>query len=225
MDEELNQIERLIRRVEVANDRNSYNSSNGIIITSATSGNLSSIQQQQQQFQPSRHVSWALNDGTNSQNLSNSPSPYLIHNDHLMMTPRADLMVELIQQYTDLIQTINKLTNKQIVIQLNYSVDDFPKEISERLEIISKYEKYRQALEVKDHMLWLALQDKQRCEDIVNDEKKLSLEYAEEINQWAELTQHLKVQCSELQQNYNNAIQENNKLINLLRENGIHYTR
>lgn len=187
MDEELNQIERLIRRVEVANDRNSYNSSNGIIITSATSGNLSSIQQQQQQqFQPSRHVSWALNDGTNSQNLSNSP--YLIHNDHLMMTPRADLMVELIQQYTDLIQTINKLTNKQIVIQLNYSVDDFPKEISERLEIISKYEKYRQALEVKDHMLWLALQDKQRCEDIVNDEKKLSLEYAEEINQWAELT-------------------------------------
>lgn len=141
------------------------------------------------------------------------------------MTPRADLMIELIQQYADLIQSINKLTNKQIVVQLDYNVNDFPKEISERLEIISKYEKYRQALEVKDHMLWLALQDREKFEEIVNDEKKLSLEYAEEINQWAELTQHLKVQCSELQQNYENVLRENNKLINILRENGIHYTR
>jgi hypothetical protein len=139
--------------------------------------------------------------------------------------PRADMMVELIQQYADLMNSIERLTNKQLMVQVEYPTDDFPKEISERLEIISRCDKYLYALSVKDHMLWLALNDKEKAEEAAHQEKALSLEYAEEMNQWAELASQLKMQLKEEQKQNETLRSENDKLINLLRSHGIHFTR
>jgi hypothetical protein len=139
--------------------------------------------------------------------------------------PRADMMVELIQQYGDLMNSIERLTNKQLMVQVEYPTDDFPKEISERLEMIARCDKYLYALSVKDHMLWLALNDKEKAEEAAQQEKALSLEYAEEMNQWAELANELKMQLKEEKKQNENLRGENDKLINLLRSHGIHFTR
>jgi GTP-sensing pleiotropic transcriptional regulator CodY len=143
----------------------------------------------------------------------------------LVTNPRADMMVELIQQYSDLMISIERTTNKQLLVQVDYPTDDFPKEISERLEMVSRCDKYLYALSVKDHMLWLALNDKEKAEEAAQQEKKLSFEYAEEMNQWAELASELKMQLKEERRQNEAMRDENNKLVNLLRAHGVHYTR
>lgn len=193
----MDQIERVIRRVEVANEKNISNSTGGIVLTSAAGG-ISN-----------RQVAWA--DGAGG--------------TEMVSNPRADMMVELIQQYGDLTASIERLTTKQLLVQVDYSTDDFPKEVSERLEIISRCDKYLYALSVKDHMLWLALNDKEKAEEIAEQEKKLSLEYAEEMNQWAELASELKMQLKEEKNENEKLREENQKLLNLLRSNGIHIAR
>lgn len=98
-------------------------------------------------------------------------------------------MVEIIQQYGELSATLDRLSTKQISVQTDFHTDDFPKETAERLEVISKCDKYMHAIAVKDQMLWVAMQEKKKAEDSLEQERKLSQEYAQEIAQWAEMSQ------------------------------------
>ena len=105
---------------------------------------------------------------------------------------------------------------------MDFPTDDFPKETAERLEVMSRCDKYSHALSVKDHMLWLALQDKEKCEELLTQEKQLSSEYANEVVNWADLCQNLKEELYYSQVDKDKLVAENERLQRILRENGIY---
>jgi hypothetical protein len=184
LEQELETIERVVRRVEYANDDGLYQSATGVLLTSAAPGHT-----------PVETV----------------------------RAPRAAAMVELIQQFGDLSNTIEQVANSRPSIQLDFSTDDFPNETAERLEIMSKCDKYVHALSVKDHMLWEALQEKQKTEDLLNEERKLSHEYATEVSQWADMAQKLSQQNISVKQEKDKIARRAAHLVEKLKENGIHY--
>lgn len=195
LEEELAGIERLVRRVEVANDKGQNYGSSGITITPASD------------LHPSRpyggHAAFGFAEAVN--------------------TPRADLMVDLIQQYTDLMANIDRLAAKQINVQVDFPTDDFPKEISDRLEILSRCDKYAHALSVKDHMLWLALKDKEKCEELLEQEKSLCKEYASEIAQWAETAQAIKNKLYESHDEMDKLRRENEQMKQMLGQQYVYF--
>jgi hypothetical protein len=187
LDEDLESIERLVRRVEVANGDSIMRGPSGVIVTSAAPmGQYSALEG--------------------------------------VPASRASLMVELIQQYGDLSSAIEKQSSKAIAVQVDFPTDDFPKETAERLEIISRCDKYSHALAVKDHILWTALKDKEKAEEALEAERKLSFEYAQELSQWAELSQNVQQQLRISKNENENLHQTNLYLINLLRENNIYFS-
>lgn len=207
IDEELNNIEKLVRRVEVANDKGRLHSQSGVTVTS------SSVPPENG-YSYSPHVSWkGIHNGTGGTKRNAFET---------VNVPRADLMVELIQQYSDLVHAIEAAATKHISVQVDFPTDDFPKETAERLEVISRCDKYSHALSVKDHMLWLALQDKERCEELLEQEKKLSSEYANEVVNWADLSQNLKEKLYDSEMENSRLQTENQRLMELLRQNGVY---
>lgn len=132
VEEELEAIERVVRRVEQANSDGLYHSATGVLLTSAAPGNT-----------PVETV----------------------------RAPRAASMVELIQQFADLSSAIERLSTKTVTVQVDFPCDDFPKETQERLQVLGRCDKYMHALSVKDHMLWAALQDKERAEELLSEER------------------------------------------------------
>lgn len=184
IEEELESIERVVRRVEQANEDGLYHSATGVLLTSAAPGDL-----------PVETI----------------------------RGPRAASMVELIQQFNDLSSHIERLSLKPITIQVDFPTDDFPKETSERLEIISRCDKYMHALNVKDHMLYVALQEKEKAEDLLSEERRLSHEYAQEIANWAEMSQALGQQIASLKYDKEIMERKNKQLINILREHNIYH--
>jgi hypothetical protein len=161
IEEDLEMIERIVRRVELANDDGLYNSATGVLLTSAVPGSV-----------PVETV----------------------------RGPRAASMVELIQQFADISSHIERLASKAITVQVDFPTDDFPRETAERLEIIARCDRYTHAISVKDHMLWSALQDKEKVEEQLSDERRLSHEYAQEIANWAEVAQDLSQQVVQMKQ-------------------------
>lgn len=138
-------------------------------------------------------------------------------------SPRAAEMVELIQQFPDLSRTIERLSSKALSVQTDFPIDDFPKETAERLEILSRCDKYMHAVTVKDHMLWTVLKEKERQEVLLEDEKKLSHEYAQEVSRWAEIAQSLTHQVLSLKQENERLERKNFDLSNILRDNNVFY--
>ena len=138
--------------------------------------------------------------------------------------PRAASMVELIQQFADLNSTIERLATKAVTIQVDFPTDDFPKETAERLEVLSRCDKYVHALSVKDHMLWSALQEKERLEEQLAEERRLSHEYAQEVASWAEMAQTLSQQVLALKQDRERIDRRNKDLIDTLRQHNIYYS-
>lgn len=184
IEEELESIERIVRRVEQANEDGLYHSATGVLLTSAAPGNT-----------PVETV----------------------------RAPRAASMVELIQQFADLSSTIERISTKTIAVQVDFPTDDFPKETQERLEVLSRCDKYMHALSVKDHMLWTALQDKERAEELLQEERALSHEYAQEVASWAEMSQALSQQVIALKQEKEKAERRNKDMLATLREHGVFY--
>ena len=184
IEEDLEMIERIVRRVELANDDGLYNSATGVLLTSAVPGSV-----------PVETV----------------------------RGPRAASMVELIQQFADISSHIERLACKPITVQVDFPTDDFPRETAERLEIIARCDRYTHAISVKDHMLWSALQDKEKVEEQLADERKLSHEYAQEVANWAEVAQDLGQQVAQIKQDKDKMEKRNRELINLLREHNIFY--
>lgn len=185
IEEELESIERMVRRVELANDDsiNAY-ASTGVLLTSAVPGRT-----------PIESV----------------------------RVPRAASMVELIQQYGDLSSQIDRQSVKPLTVQIDFPVDDFPRETSERLDIIARCDRYVHALSVKDHMLWTAIQEKDHAEELLAEEQRLSHEYAKEIASWAEMS-HKLANDLKSSKNDNDLLDRRNKeLIEILRRNNLYY--
>lgn len=184
LDEELQAVERITKRVEQAKDEPSLTpGTNGISITSAVPG-VSPIE-------PIRPA-------------------------------KASLMVELIQQFADLSSNIEKLAAKSIKIQVDFPTNDFPKETTERLEIISRCDRYMHALTVKDHMLWTALQEKQGLEDKLQEERSLTHEYAQEITRWADMANSLSQEAQVLKFENNELAKKNRFYEDILRSKGLY---
>lgn len=182
LEEELDAIERVVRRVEVANRDSHKASSNGVLITTA------------------------LPHDTPIESIN---------------APRADCMVELIQQFSDVSSNIEKLSVKPITVQVEYPTNDFPRETAERLEILAHCDRYMHAITVKDHMLWCAVKEKEKAEEMLEEEKKLSHEYAEEVTKWVDIVQNLTQQLNQSKSEYDKLERWNRQLINTLREHNI----
>jgi hypothetical protein len=138
--------------------------------------------------------------------------------------PRATSMVEVIQEYADLSSIIDNLSSKPVTVQVDFPTDDFPKETSERLEVIARCDKYMHAINVKDHMLYKALQERDKFEKSLDDERKLSQEYAQEVANWAELAQDLTQQLSISKQENDRLQQELQHMASILRSYNIYYS-
>lgn len=133
IDEELQGIERIVKRVEQANlDETENMSSTGVLITSANPGSI-----------PVETV----------------------------RAPRAVGMCELIQEFGNISQDINERATRQVTVQVDFPTDDFRRETAERLEVIARCDNYMSALNVKDHMLWTALQDKEKADEALRGER------------------------------------------------------
>mmetsp|Transcript_16039 Transcript_16039/g.24186 ORF Transcript_16039/g.24186 Transcript_16039/m.24186 type:complete len:457 (+) Transcript_16039:62-1432(+) len=193
LDDELETMERLVKRVEVANSENQIGQ--GVTVSSA--GVMAGSRP--------GHVRWADGEA------------------EMVTAPRADRMVELIQQYADISSAIDRAASKPVTVQVDFPTDDFPKEISDRLEVVARCDKYAHALAVKDQMLWMALKDKEKSEEALEQEKKLSSEYANEIAEWAELAHSLKIQLKQSEEEIEDCRMENSRLVELLREHNIYY--
>lgn len=185
IEEELQTIERVVKRVEQANidDSDKLNHS-GVLLTSANPGVV-----------PVESI----------------------------RAPRAVGMVELIHEFGDLHSSINRLSLKPITVQVDFPTDDFPRETAERLEVVSRCDKYLHALSVKDHLLWLALQDKDKAEETLSEERRLCQEYGLEIANWAEMTQKLSQQVLALKHENEKLQLRNRDIARIMRDHNIYY--
>jgi hypothetical protein len=184
VESDLEGIERIVRRVETANDDGLYQAATGVLLTSAAPGQT-----------PVESV----------------------------RAPRAASMVELIQQFADLSNHIETLSAKEIQVQVDFPVDDFPRETAERLEVLARCDKYQHALQVKDHMLWTALQEKEKAEEMLAEERNLSREYAQEVSEWAEMAQKLSQENFALKQEREKSDRRTRDILAKMRENGLYY--
>lgn len=113
IDEELQSIENLVRRVEVANDKGQVHAQTGVTITSA-----SSLHEHRPAHTGaySPQVGWK---GLHEHMGVGGAGPAAARNAfETVNVPRADLMVELIQQYTELVNSIEAAATKQISVQV-----------------------------------------------------------------------------------------------------------
>lgn len=184
LEEELEGIERIVRRVEQANEDGLYHSASGVLLTSALPGDAAV---------------------------------------ETVRAPRAASMVELIQQFADINSNIERLASKPLTVQVDFPTTDFPKETAERLEIIARCDRYAHALSVKDHMLWASLQEKEKTEELLAEERRLCHEYAQEVANWAEMAQGLGQQVASLKHERDKLEVMNRQLVNLLREHNIYH--
>ena len=183
LDEELSVIERVIGRVEQANESTTQPSTTGVVLTSAVPG----------------------------------VAPLETMRPH-----RAQEMVELVQQFGDLHSTIEKLVHKHIPVDADIPTDDFPKEVAERLEVMSQCDKYLHAMNVKDQLLWNAIQDKKKIEESAEAERKHSHEMAYEVTEWADLSQNLTSQLNQSKEEIKLLNMKNAQLIEIMRKHNIY---
>ena len=122
-----------------------------------------------------------------------------------------------------LVAAMEKLSTKTMTVQTDFPTDDFPRETAERLEILARCDQYVHAVSVKDHMLWTMLKEKEKQEELLEGERRLSHEYAQEVAHWAEVAQTLANQVKVLQQEKKMLEITNDDLIQTLRENNVLY--
>jgi hypothetical protein len=188
LEEELSAIERVVRRVELANEQtlpNAVSGSTGVLLTSAATGGMLPVE--------------------------------------TVRGPKSNAMIELIQQFSELRTSIERLATKPITVQVDFPSTDFPKETAERREIIAKADRYVHALAVKDQMLWSTLKEKERVEEQLEAERALNERFTQDIAEWAETAQAMKENMDDLK--YENKRMQNRiqDLIDVLRANNIHY--
>ena len=157
------------------------------------------------------------------------PAPHFGGNGALaggggVMPPNPALMLHLIQQYPDLQSKIDLLASRVPIIDSEFNTADFPTEVADRLAVISRCDKYAKAIALKDEMLWIALNEKEKLEGRLTKEMDINKEYVVEINKWAEVlqqnVQQLQIEKSEKER----LARDNMKLKEMLRKHNMHYT-
>lgn len=108
LEEELDTIERIVRRVEIANDKGQHYGPSGVAITPPS--DLHSM------YPNGRPLGSSSSGNSHLISYGGNGTPYGF--TEAVNTPRADLMVDLIQQYTDLIANIERASSKQINVQV-----------------------------------------------------------------------------------------------------------
>jgi len=192
LESELEAIERVMRKVDLANEPNSNNNINTRNITLTSVGSIES-------------------------NIFLGPAS--TDRNH-----RAAAMVELIQQFVDISATIERLSSKPLnLAPVDFPSTEFPRELSDRLDKASRFDKCVHALDVKDQLLWEVMCERDQMKGLLGQEKDLCQKYASELADWAELAQGLAAQVTELKV-YKKAVEErNDELIQLLHDNNILY--
>lgn len=137
--------------------------------------------------------------------------------------PNPALMLHLIQQYPDLQAKIDQMASRIPLIDTDFNSNDFPTEVSDRLAVISRCDKYAKAITLKDEMLWIALSEKEKVEAKLEKEVQINRDYCQEINKWADVLQEHVTQLHIVKAEKERAVAENIKLKNLLRKHNIHY--
>ena len=157
-----------------------------------------------------------------------TPTPPVSATTHIgpnsgITPPNPALMLHLIQQYPDLQAKIDELAQRFPNIDTDFNANDFPTEVSDRLAVISRCDKYAKAISLKDEMLWIALSEKEKIEQQLQKEMLINKEYCEEINKWASSLQDHVNKLEVTKQEKEKLRQENIKLKDLLRKHNIHY--
>lgn len=137
--------------------------------------------------------------------------------------PRSHAMIELIQQFSELANTIERLSSKSLVVQVDFPTSDFPKETAERLEIVAKADRYVHALAVKDQMLWVTLKEKEKAEQALAEEQQLNARYRADMAAWANMGQTLKETVDQLKLERTALHNRMEDMLNVMRANNIHY--
>ncbi|CAM9207788.1 unnamed protein product [Scytosiphon promiscuus] len=97
-------------------------------------------------------------------------------------------MVELIQSYRELCNSIDRVANRPFDPNIGVRADDYPHETAERLEVLRRADQYEQALGVKDQMVWAAMQESELLKQKCQEERTLGQDFAEEAQEWVKLT-------------------------------------
>jgi hypothetical protein len=142
---------------------------------------------------------------------------------HSVPPPNPALMLHLIQQYPDLQAKIDTLASRIPLIDTDFTSSDFPTEVSDRLAVISRCDKYAKAITLKDEMLWIALSEKEKVEAKLQKEVQINQDYCAEINKWADVLQEHVTQLHAVKAEKERVVKENIHLKNLLRKHNIHY--
>ena len=136
---------------------------------------------------------------------------------------RTAAMVELIQQFADISATIDRLATKPLNTQVDFPSTEFPRELSDRLDKASRFDKCIYALDVKDQLLWEVMGERDQLKDMLGQEKDLCQKYASELADWVELAQGLAAQLAEAKAQKSAVVSRNEELIQLLQDNNIIY--
>jgi len=115
-------------------------------------------------------------------------------------------MLSLIQNYPDFVRSLERsasralprepITDEEEVAALT----DFPREVKKRTDALAREERYEEALEVKDRMLWEVIQGHKDLEEKLEKEKALCKEYSDEMGSWLELTDRLSREVNQLRE-------------------------
>lgn len=210
IEEELEHIERVVRRVEQANiiEQESLMQS-----SSSQLSNRSALALQMgigggSGVLMTSAIAGALSSQTGDVNSTRVP-------------PRASAMVELIQQFQDICMNIDKISSKQLTVQVEFTTDDFPRETSDRLGVISRCDSLAHAIQVKDHLLWSSIQAQKQAEEALEEERRLSHEYADEVAEWATVAGDIKQELTALKSDNDALLRRNRELIDILRRNNL----
>lgn len=205
LEEELQGIERIVRRVERANIED-------LPTNPASTTNINTTNN------PNNPYAMAsVSTGVLLTSVNPSAAPV-----ETIRVPRATAMVEVIHEFADLCSNIERLATKSVTVQVDFPTDDFPRETAERLEVISRCDRYTHALQVKDHMLWTALQEKDRLEQDLQAERNLTQEYVSEVAQWVDTAQQLTRKLNIMKQQSDKKDHRIAQLLSLLNKHHIH---
>ena len=109
-----------------------------------------------------------------------------------------------------------------IQLQVDFPTDDFPRETSDRLEILNRCDRYIHAMNVKDHLLWLALQDKEKLQQKLEESQQYSHELELEVLRWGEVGKRYEQELIRIQAEKTDVEKQNYHLRQLLMKNGIY---
>lgn len=117
-------------------------------------------------------------------------------------------MVNLIQGYPQLLESINRIMNRPLLTDIDVVTDDFPREVAERLKTIDSCTKYEKLCQIKDQMLYDMLLENRKLVEQRNSERQVNESYIKEMNEWVNLTNKLTDEVNKLRKQNRQYVKE-----------------